>query len=116
MNDEKGRDKMDLIVQICKENYKMCKAMVQYFSQRSVDVDKKFQKIEKQIDSVKEDIHQLDKLRADDRHVYTDEELAKLKISMSWNELHLKTKIPVSTLQYRCRRYKGETGTTGGIQ
>ncbi len=28
-----------------------------------------------------------------------------LKQSMSWRNLHIKTKIPISTLQYRCRRY-----------
>lgn len=111
MSSEVEDKKIDLIVQLCRENYKICNAMINYFSNYSVDVDKNFKRMEKQFDELKEEIHKLDKLKVSERHIYTDEELVKLKATMSWNELHTKTKIPVSTLQYRCRRYRNETGT-----
>ncbi len=108
MSDE--NKKIDLILQICKESYKLCKTMVNYFSNSNVDIERNFKNIEKNIDELKTEIHRLDKLKTIESHVYTDDELMKLKATMSWNELHIQTKIPVSTLQYRCRRYRNETG------
>ena len=111
MSEATEHRKLDLIVQLNKETYKMCKAMINYFSNSSVEVEQNFRKTEKQLDELKNEVQKLDRLRAAETHVYTDEELAKLKMTMSWNGLHTKTKIPVSTLQYRLRRYRNETGT-----
>jgi predicted translin family RNA/ssDNA-binding protein len=111
MGNEVKYKRIDLILGLCKENYKTCKAMIDYLSNCSVEVDRNFKRMEKQFDELKEEIHKFDRLKVTERHVYTDDELVKLKTTMSWNELHAKTKIPVSTLQYRCRRYRNETGT-----
>ena len=111
MSDE--NKKIDLILQLCKESYKLCKTMVNYFSNSNVDIERNFKNIEKNIDELKTEIHRLDKLKATESHVYTDDELMKLKATMSWNQLHIQTKIPVSTLQYRCRRYRNETEKKG---
>ena len=54
---------------------------------------------------MKNDMQEYDKLRAEANYRYTDRELAELKHTMSWKQLHMKTKIPISTLQYKCRRY-----------
>ena len=43
--------------------------------------------------------------RAGNNGVYTDEELAELKESLSWKKLSERTGIKLSTLQYRLRRY-----------
>lgn len=109
MSNDSENKQLDGLVRLCKKNYKLCKAMLDYFSNNSVDVEKNFKRIELCLDSLKDEIYKLDKLKAAEPHVYTDEELAKLKKTMSWKELNRQTKIPVSTLQYRCRRYKHET-------
>ncbi len=114
MGDDKENKKLDMIVWLCKENHKLCKAMVDYFSNSRLDVNNHFNGIEKKLDKLETEIHDLDKLRAEEPHVYTDEELAKLKKTMSWNQLHRQAKIPVSTLQYRYRRCKNETEEHGG--
>ncbi|MDE6034910.1 MAG: hypothetical protein K2G36_03265 [Ruminococcus sp.] len=110
MNDE--NNKIDLIVQLCRENYKLCKTMVNYLSNNNVDIERNFKNLEKNIDELKTEIHGLDKLKVTEKHIYTDDELIELKATMSWNQLHVHTKIPVSTLQYRCRRYKDKEKTS----
>ncbi len=108
MSDENR--KIDLILQLCRDSYKLCGTMVNYFSNVNVDIERNFKNIEKNIDELKNEIQKLDKLKLSEQHIYTDDELVKLKATMSWKELHIYTKIPVSTLQYRCRRYRNETG------
>lgn len=103
-------EKIDQLTQLCKESYKLCKTMVNYLSNSNVEIERNFKDISKNIDELKSEIHRLDKLKTTEHHVYTDDELVKLKATMSWKELHIQTKIPVSTLQYRCRRYRNETG------
>ena len=39
------------------------------------------------------------------KQVYTDEEIYNLKKSLSWKNLSIRTKLPISTLQYRYKRY-----------
>lgn len=97
--------KLDFIVHICKENYRLCKALIDCIANQGVNTDRNFKDIEIKIESLKKDMQEYDRLRAEANYRYTDSELAELKQTMSWKELHLKTKIPISTLQYKCRRY-----------
>ena len=60
MNDE---NKIDLIVQMCRENYKLCKTIVSYLSNSNVDIERNFKNLEKNIDELKTEIHGLDKLK-----------------------------------------------------
>lgn len=46
------------------------------------------------------------KLAAERPKVYTDEELYKLKQSLSWSKLSERTGIPISTLQSKCRKFR----------
>lgn len=48
------------------------------------------------------------------KHVYSDEEIYQMKSTMSWKRLHEKTNIPLSTLQYRYRKYKNYLSEQGG--
>ena len=70
-----------------------------------MDTDKSMKDIAVRIDNLKNDMQEYDKLRAEANYRYTDRELAELKRTMSWKQLHMKTKIPISTLQYKCRKY-----------
>lgn len=98
-------EKVDFILKLIKENHKMIKALINYIANVSMDTEKNFNDIQKMIKDVEIQIQKLDKLKVTE-HIYTDKELNELKSAMSWNELHIKTKIPVSTLQYRIRRYR----------
>ena len=97
--------KLDFVVHMCRENYKLCKALIDCITNQGVATDRSLKDIEIRIDSLKKYMQEYDKLRAEADYRYTDSELAELKQSMSWKKLHIKTKIPISTLQYRCRRY-----------
>ena len=97
--------KLDFVVHICKENYKLCKALLDCIANHGVDTDKGLKDIGNRIDGLKKDMQEYDRLRAEANYRYTDSELAELKRTMSWKQLHLKTKIPISTLQYKCRKY-----------
>ncbi len=105
-------DRLNGIIQITKANLKTTNCLVQYISQISMDSDKKIDEVHKDLkESIKEmenEIQKLGKLSAETVHVYSDEELYNLKKTMSWTALSCKTKIPVSTLQYRHRRYVKE--------
>ena len=104
--------KLDIVIQLAKANTKLCKSIVQYISQSSVNTENRLAAMQKEIteslNGLKNDVQELGKLSADTVHVYTDEELYKLKQTMSWAVLSKKTKIPLSTLQYRHRRYVRE--------
>ena len=97
--------KLDFVVHICRENYKLCKALIDCITNQGVATDKSLKDIASRIDNLKNDMQEYDKLRAEANYRYTDRELAELKHTMSWKQLHMKTKIPISTLQYKCRRY-----------
>lgn len=99
------QEKLNSTVQLGKANLKLCRGMVDYISQNSISTDKKIDALGKKLDELKQEIRQLGKLRAEEHHVYSDEEIYKLKESLTWKQLHRKTKIPLSTLQYRRRRY-----------
>lgn len=105
MNEAEIERKLDFLVHICKENYKLCKALIDCIANHGVAADKGLKDIGIRIDSLKKDMQEYDRLRAEANYRYSDSELAELKRTMSWKQLHMKTKIPISTLQYKCRRY-----------
>lgn len=105
MNEAEIERKLDYVVHICKENYKLCKALLDCIANHGVATDKGLKDIGIRIDSLKKDMQEYDRLRAEANYRYSDSELAELKKTMSWKQLHMKTKIPISTLQYKCRRY-----------
>ncbi len=106
------QDKIDTVIKLVKTNLKLSNSIVQYISQNSLDEERRLVSIQKEIDEqlkeLKNDIQELGKLSAEAVHIYSDEELYNLKKTMSWAMLSKKTKIPLSTLQYRHRRYVKE--------
>lgn len=112
--------KLDMIIQISRANLKISNSIVQYISQSSLNSDNKLLSAHKDLkeclEELKKDIQELNKLSANTVHVYSDEELFNLKKSMSWTVLAGKTKIPISTLQYRHKRYvKEHMEKSGGL-
>lgn len=105
MGETEIEKKLDFVVHICKENYRLCKALIDCITNQGVATDKSLKDIASRIDSLKKDMQEYDRLRAEANYRYTDRELAELKRTMSWKQLHIKTKILISTLQYKCRRY-----------
>lgn len=105
MGETEIEKKLDYVVHISRENYRLCKALIDCITNQGVATDKSLKDIEIRIDSLKKDMQEYDRLRAEVNYRYTDSELAELKRTMSWKQLHVKTKIPISTLQYKCRRY-----------
>lgn len=105
MNEAEIERKLDFLVHICKENYKLCKALIDCIANHGVAADKGLKDIRIRIDCLKKDMQEYDRLRAEANYQYSDRELVELKRTMSWKKLHMKTKIPISTLQYKCRRY-----------
>ena len=72
----------------------------------------KMDNIEKRLDAIQSLVEENNKLLKDliaekegDKKIYTDEEIFKLKESLSWKNLSLRTHLPISTLQYRYKRY-----------
>ena len=104
--DNDMRDRLDAIIRLVNSNLKLCKSLVSYLSNSNMDVQNRLDGLDKRFDEMKNEIHRLDKLSELNAHIYTDEEIYKLKKCMSWNTLNRKTNIPLSTLQYRYRRYK----------
>ncbi len=97
--------KLDTVIRLCKDNMKLCNGFVSYLSNASLNIGKGLEKLQKTTDDIKDEVIKLNILRETEKHVYSDEEIYKLKKVMSWNELHEKTDIPSSTLQYRYKRY-----------
>lgn len=102
---EEIRDKLNTIIQFCKANTKLCKGFAEYLSNVSVKVDGELENLQKTVDEIKDEVLKLNKLREVEKHVYSDEEIYRLKKVMSWYRLSEKTDIPISTLQYRHKRY-----------
>ena len=110
--DKELQDKLNIVIQLSKANLKISNTIVQYISQRSLNSDNKISSVHKDLkenlNELKKDIQELNKLSVQTIHLYTDEELFNLKKTMSWATLSSKTKIPISTLQYRYKRYVKE--------
>lgn len=90
--------KLDFVVHICRENHKLCKALIDCIANKGVATDKNLKDICIRIDSLKKDMQEYDKLRTEANYRYTDSELAELKQSMSWNKLHMGSSIPNNKL------------------
>lgn len=110
MSDEIDVQKsLDIIIQMLKANLKISNSIVQYISQNSLNADNRLFSVHKDLkekmNELEKEIQELNKLSAETVHLYSDEELYNLKRTMSWTALASKTKIPISTLQYRHRRY-----------
>lgn len=95
------QDRLNTIIQFCKANTKLCKGFAEYLSNVSVKVDSGLENLRKTVDGIKDEVLKLNKLRETEKHVYSDEEIYRLKKVMSWNRLFEKTDIPLSTLQCR---------------
>lgn len=108
-------EKLNSIIQLVKADMKLSKSLVDYMSNVSVNTDRRLSDLQNKAEEIKAIALRLDKMREAQKKVYTDEEIYKLKQVMSWNRLHKKTDIPLSTLQYRYRRYCKEALDFGGI-
>lgn len=74
---------------------------------QSVDTDKKIHDLEVKVDSIQQNVEKiLAMVQASEKQIYTDRELYDLKQELSWQKMVAKTKIPLSTLQARVRRFK----------
>ncbi|MCM1166024.1 MAG: hypothetical protein NC299_09275 [Lachnospiraceae bacterium] len=116
---EEIRDKLNTIIQFCKANIKLCKGFADYLSNVSVKVDGELENLRKTVDEIKDEVLKLNKLRETEKRVYSDEEIYRLKKVMSWCRLSEKTEIPLSTLQYRHKRYIKKLSAdqdTAGVQ
>lgn len=102
--------KLDMMIQLIKANIKLSRCIVESLNNISINDSEKFKAIEKQLDELKKDVQKTDRLLSGDYHIYTDEEIFNLKKSLTWNKLCKKTNIPLSTLQYRYRRYIKKKG------
>lgn len=98
--------KLDFVLHICRENHRLCKTLMDCIVNQGVDADKSLKEIAARIDGLKKEMQEYDRLREEANYCYTDSDLVELKRTMSWKQLHMKTKIPISTLQYKCRRYR----------
>lgn len=102
---EEIREQLNTIIQFCKANTRLCKGFAEYLSNVSVKVGGELEDLRKTVDEIKDEVLKLNKLRETEKQIYSDEELYKLKKVMSWCKLSEKTDIPLSTLQYRYKRY-----------
>lgn len=104
---EKVHEQLNMLIKLQKACIKSVQTIFDYISNVSVGTDKKLQEIEKKIECLKVDISRIDKLIEEPKHeiVYTPKTLYEMKQKLSWNKLHERTGIPISTLQYRCKRY-----------
>lgn len=102
---ENIHQKLDTVIQYCKANLKVCKGFADYLSNVSVKVDDSLERVQKKTDEIKDGVLKLNELSETEKHIYSDEEIYRLKKVMSWRRLSEKTDIPISTLQYRHKRY-----------
>ena len=84
MGETEIEKKLDYVVHISRENYRLCKALIDCITNQGVATDKSLKNIEIRIDSLKKDMQEYDRLRAEADYRYTDSELAELKRTMSW--------------------------------
>lgn len=105
-----GIDMLNWLIQNGKAVYKICNSLIECINNSHMSLSKRFDIIEKELAELKKEVQKTDKLLSGELHIYTDEEIYNLKKCLSWNKLHLKTNIPISTLQYRYKRYIRRNG------
>ena len=93
------------LVKLTKEHSRLGQTIVGSITTVSSDLNLRIAQLDKKLDELNAEIRRIDKI-VREQHVYTDEEIYKMKSTMSWRRLHEKTNIPLSTLQYRYRRYQ----------
>ena len=100
--------KVNIVKLIRQEEFSMDKkidALITYISNVSVNTEKQYKEIANRLDKVEAALKDIVEIEQN-RRVYTSEELADMKNNMSWQSLAKRTGIPISTLQYRVRKYK----------
>jgi len=108
-----AQEKLNFLISITKENLKLTKSLMNCINNISLDLNRKIDTLEKQHTELKNEIQKMD-IVIHEKHIYSDEEIYKMKFTMSWKRLHEKTNIPLSTLQYRYRKYKNYLSEQGG--
>lgn len=79
--------------------------LISYVSNVVANTEKQYKDITHRLEQVEDALGEIVEIEQN-RRVYTSEELADMKKNMSWQSLAKRTGIPISTLQYRVRKYK----------
>ena len=79
--------------------------LIQYVSNVVSNTEKQYKDIANRLEQVEDALNDIVSIEQN-RRVYTSDELLSLKKSLSWQALSKRTGIPISTLQYRVRKYK----------
>lgn len=79
--------------------------LISYISNVVANTEKQYKDITHRLEQVEDALGEIVEIEQN-RRVYTSEELADMKKNMSWQSLAKRTGIPISTLQYRVRKYK----------
>lgn len=80
-------------------------ALISYVSNVVAKTEKEYKDLANRFEKVEDALKDIVEIEQN-RRVYTSEELADMKKNMSWQSLAKRTGIPISTLQYRVRKYK----------
>lgn len=80
-------------------------SLIQYVSTVVAKTEKEYKDLANRFEKVEDTLKDIVEIEQN-RRVYTSEELADMKNNMSWQSLAKRTGIPISTLQYRVRKYK----------
>lgn len=102
------KDRLDMIEKLEKHNLQTSQNVINMLANNNLQARNDKKEIEKKIESLE---HKLDMLIADINNIprkYSDEELAMMKQSMTWEALSRKVEIPVSTLRNRVRKFMME--------
>lgn len=79
--------------------------LISYVSNVVANTEKQYKDITHRLEQVEDALKDIVSIEQN-RRVYTSDELLSLKKSLSWKALSKRTGIPISTLQYRVRKYK----------
>ena len=79
--------------------------LIQYVSNVVSNTEKQYKDIANRLEQVEDALNDIVSIEQN-RRIYTSDELLSLKKSLSWQALSKRTGIPISTLQYRVRKYK----------
>ena len=80
-------------------------SLIQYVSTVVVSTEKQYKDLANRFEKVEDALQEIVSIEQN-RRVYTSDELMSLKKTLSWQALSKRTGIPISTLQYRVRKYK----------
>lgn len=80
-------------------------ALISYVSNVVAKTEKEYKDLANRFEKVEDALKEIVSIEQN-RRVYTSEELADMKKTLSWQALSKRTGIAISTLQYRVRKYK----------